>query len=191
MIDQFHFLRPGWLLALIVLGLVLLLLRRRGYQEGNWRAVIDARLLPYVLSADGAHGTNRLPWILGVVAMLAIVALAGPTWEKRQQSMYQERAALVVALDLSRSMDATDIRPTRLTRARHKIADILNLRTEGQSALVVYAADAFAVTPLTSDVETILALLPDLETGMTPTGRWNRRWNCSTTAPCATVMCYW
>ena len=168
MIDQFHFLRPGWLLALIVLGMVLWLLRRRGYESGNWRAVIDARLLPHVLSADGGRSTNRLPWILGVVTMLAIIALAGPTWEKRQQSMYQQHSALVVALDLSRSMDATDIRPTRLTRARHKIADILNLRAEGQSALVVYAADAFAVTPLTSDVETILALLPDLETGLMP-----------------------
>ena len=168
MIDQFHFLRPAWLLALIVLALVLWLLRRRGYESGNWRAVIDARLLPYVLSADGAGSANRLPLILAVVATLAIIALAGPTWEKRQQSMYQQRSALVVALDLSRSMDATDIRPTRLTRARHKIADILNLRAEGQSALVVYAADAFAVTPLTSDVETILALLPDLETGLMP-----------------------
>ena len=168
MIEQFHFLRPGWLLALILLGVVLWLLRRRGYQGGNWRAVIDARLLPYVLSADGTSSANRLPWILGVVATLAIIALAGPTWEKRQQSMYQQRSALVVALDLSRSMDATDIRPTRLTRARHKIADILNLREEGQSALVVYAADAFAVTPLTSDVETILALLPNLETGLMP-----------------------
>ena len=168
MIDQFHFLRPGWLLALIVLGMVLWLLRRRGYESGNWRAVIDARLLPHVLSADGGRSTNRLPWILGVVTMLVIIALAGPTWEKRQQSMYQQHSALVVALDLSRSMDATDIRPTRLTRARHKIADILNLRAEGQSALVVYAADAFAVTPLTSDVETILALLPDLETGLMP-----------------------
>jgi len=168
MIDQFHFLRPEWLLALILLGVVLWLLRRRGYQSGNWRAVIDARLLPYVLSADGTGSVNRLSWILGVVASLAIIALAGPTWEKRQQSMYQQRSALVVALDLSRSMDATDIRPTRLTRARHKIVDILNLRKEGQSALVVYAADAFAVTPLTSDVETILALLPDLETGLMP-----------------------
>jgi Ca-activated chloride channel family protein len=168
MIDEFHFLRPEWLLALILLGVVLWLLRRRGYQSGNWRAVIDARLLPYVLSADGTGSVNRLPWILGVVASLAIIALAGPTWEKRQQSMYQQRSALVVALDLSRSMDATDIRPTRLTRARHKIVDILNLRKEGQSALVVYAADAFAVTPLTSDVETILALLPDLETGLMP-----------------------
>ena len=168
MIDQFHFLRPEWLLLLVLLGMVLWLLRRRGHQSGNWRAVIDARLLPYVLSTDSTGRANRLPWILGVVAALAIVALAGPTWEKRQQAMYQQRSALVVALDLSRSMDATDIRPTRLTRARHKIVDILKLRKEGQSALVVYAAAAFTVTPLTSDVDTILALLSDLETGLMP-----------------------
>ena len=65
-------------------------------------------------------------------------------------------------------MDAADLKPSRLTRARHKIADILHLRQEGQTALVVYAADAFTVTPLTSDVDTILALLPDLETGLMP-----------------------
>ena len=168
MIEQFHFIRPEWLLALVLPGLVLWLLRRRGYDSGNWRTVIDARLLPYVLSSDGSRHGNRLPWILSVVATLAIVALAGPTWEKQQQAMYQQHSALVVALDLSRSMDASDIRPSRLARARHKIADILNLRKEGQSALVVYAADAFAVTPLTTDVKTILALLPDLETGLMP-----------------------
>jgi Ca-activated chloride channel family protein len=168
MIEQFHFIRPEWLFALVLPGLVLWLLRRVGYDSGNWRAVIDARLLPYVLSSEGSRHDNRLPWILSVVATLAIVALAGPTWEQQQQAMYQQRSALVVALDLSRSMDATDIRPSRLARARHKIADILNLRNEGQSALVVYAADAFAVTPLTTDVDTILALLPDLETGLMP-----------------------
>ena len=83
--------------------------------------------------------------------------------------MYQQQSALVIALDLSRSMDAADIRPSRLVRARHKIADILRLRLEGQSALLVYAAGAFAVTPQTSDVDTILALLPVLETRMMPT----------------------
>ena len=168
MIEQFHFIRPEWLFALVLPGLALWLLRRRGYDSGNWHAVIDARLLPHVLSSAGSRRGNRLPWILSMVAMLAIVALAGPTWEKQQQAMYQQRSALVVALDLSRSMDATDIRPSRLARARHKIADILNLRNEGQSALVVYAADAFTVTPLTTDVKTILALLPDLETSLMP-----------------------
>jgi Ca-activated chloride channel family protein len=168
MISQFHFLRPGWLLALLLLALVLWLLRRRGYDSGSWRAVIDTRLLPHVLSGAGSARAQRMPWIISAVVALAIIALAGPTWEKRQQSVYQQQSALVIALDLSRSMDATDIRPSRLVRARHKIADILNLRLEGQSALLVYAAEAFTVVPLTSDVDTILALLPVLETGMMP-----------------------
>jgi Ca-activated chloride channel homolog len=168
MIEQFHFLRPGWLLALLLLALALWLLRRHGYDSGNWRAVIDPRLLPHVLSATASARARRMPWIIAAAVALAIVALAGPTWEKRQQAVYQQQSALVIALDLSRSMDATDIRPSRLARARHKIADILKLRLEGQSALLVYAADAFTVTPLTSDVETILALLPVLETRLMP-----------------------
>lgn len=168
MIEQFHFLRPWWLLLLIPLAVVIWLLLLRRYETGSWRAVIDERLLPFVLSV-GAE--NRLGWtrcILGVVALLAIIALAGPTWEKLPQPAYHKETALVIALDLSRSMDATDIKPSRLTRARHKVADILNLRQEGQTALLVYAADAFTVTPLTTDVDTILALLPDLETALMP-----------------------
>ena len=168
MIEQFHLLRPWWLLLLIPLAGALWLLFKNRYDSGSWRAVIDARLLPFVLSAGGQNTRGWSRWVLGCVALLAIIALAGPTWEKLPQSVYQKETALVIALDLSRSMDAADLKPSRLTRARHKIADILNLRQEGQTALVVYAADAFTVTPLTSDVDTILALLPDLETGLMP-----------------------
>jgi Ca-activated chloride channel family protein len=167
-IEQFHLLRPWWLLLLIPLAGAMWLLLKNRYHSGSWRAVIDARLLPFVLSAGGQNASGWSRWILGCVALLAIIALTGPTWEKLPQSVYHKQTALVIALDLSRSMDAADLKPSRLTRARHKIADILHLRQEGQSALVVYAADAFTVTPLTSDVDTILALLPDLETGLMP-----------------------
>ena len=168
MIEQFHFLRPWWLLAVIPLAAVTWLLIRGRYDSGNWRTVIDPRLLPHVLSGAGRQARGSIRWVLATVAGLAIIALAGPTWEKQQQSVYDWQASLVVALDLSRSMDAADIKPTRLARARHKVADILNLRKEGQTALVVYAADAFAVTPLTHDTDTILALLPDLESALMP-----------------------
>jgi Ca-activated chloride channel family protein len=130
--------------------------------------VIDTRLLPFVLSSASADSRSWSRWVLGSVALLAIIALAGPTWERLPQSVYHKETALVIALDLSRSMNSADLKPSRLSRARHKIADILNLRQEGQTALVVYAADAFTVTPLTNDVDTILALLPDLETELMP-----------------------
>lgn len=168
MIEQFHFLRPAWLGLLIPWLAVTWLLLRRRQDSGNWRSVIDERLLPFVLSGGAVNRRDWLRWIPGLVALFAIVALAGPTWEKLPQPVYYQQTALVIALDLSRSMDVADLKPSRLARARHKIADILNLRKEGQTALVVYAADAFTVTPLTSDVETILALLPDLDTGLMP-----------------------
>jgi len=168
MIEQFHFLRPWWLLLLIPLATILWLSIKTRYQAGNWRAVIDERLLPFVLTGSSLKRRGWMREILAGVTVLIIIALAGPTWEKLPQPVYQRETALIVALDLSRSMDATDIKPTRLTRARHKIADILDLRKEGQTALVVYAADAFTVTPLTTDVDTILALLPGLESDLMP-----------------------
>jgi len=167
-IEQFHFLRPGWLLLLIPLFVLLWLLLKSRADGGNWREVIDARLLPFVLSEGEQDRRGYSHWIFTAVAAVGIIALAGPTWEKLPQPAYLRESALVIALDLSRSMNATDIKPNRLVRARHKIADILNLRKEGQTALLAYAADAFTVTPLTSDTDTITALLPVLESDIMP-----------------------
>ncbi len=168
MIEQFHFLRPAWLLLMAPLLVLLWWLARARYDGASWRGVIDEALLPYVLTGGSAHRRGWIRWILALAALLAILALAGPTWEKLPQPVYQREGALVIALDLSRSMNATDIKPSRLARARHKIADVLNLGMAGQAALIVYAADAFTVTPLTGDVDTILSLLPALESGLMP-----------------------
>jgi len=65
-------------------------------------------------------------------------------------------------------MDSADIKPSRLVRARYKIADILRQRKDGLTALLVYSGDAFTVTPLTSDVATIENLLNALETNIMP-----------------------
>ena len=168
MIDQFHFLRPAWLLALIPLIWFLWQGLGRRYSSRSWQSVVDAELLPHLLSGRESIKDNRL-WILSAVCgLLAIIALAGPVWEKLPQPIFNQQSALVIVLDLSRSMDVGDIKPSRLVRARHKITDILSLRKEGQTALVNYAADAFVVTPLTEDVGTISALLPSLETGLMP-----------------------
>jgi Ca-activated chloride channel family protein len=167
-IEDFHFLRPWWLLALLPLAGVLWMLLKYRFDSSGWRGVIDARLLPFVLTA-GTQTGNRWPHALfAIVGTLSILALAGPTWEKQPQPVFQTQSALVILLDLSRSMDATDLKPSRLARARHKIVDLLDRRKQGQTALVVYAADAFTVTPLTDDVDTILALLPSLESAIMP-----------------------
>jgi Ca-activated chloride channel family protein len=99
---------------------------------------------------------SRAPLITSsLAAILAITALAGPTWQRVPTPVFRNASALVIALDLSRSMDASDIKPSRLERARYKIADLLKKRKDGQTALLVYAGSAFTVTPLTNDTETI------------------------------------
>ena len=114
---------------------------------------------------DAAHAALVLTVAGG---LLGIVALAGPAWNKLPQPVFTSQDALVIALDLTLSMDANDVSPSRLERARYKISDILDQRREGQTALLVYAGEAFTVTPLTDDAETIRSQLKALGTGIMP-----------------------
>ncbi len=165
---DFHFVRPLWFLALIPLAWVIWRMGRRAVEEGGWAGVIDKALVPYVL-VSGEDRSDHWPRILiGLLGVFAIIALAGPVWEKLPQPVYHSQSALVIALDLSRSMDATDLKPSRLARARYKVADLLKKRKEGQTSLLVFAADAYTVTPLTDDTNTILSQLNALSTDLMP-----------------------
>jgi Ca-activated chloride channel family protein len=167
-LSDFHFLRPYWLLAFFPYLLILTWLLRSKLARGNWSAVCDAALLPYLLQDKPAR-RSRWPAAFGALAaLLAIVALAGPSWKKLPSPVFRNESALVIALDLSRSMDAEDVKPSRLIRARYKIADILRQRKDGQTALLVYGGDAFTVTPLTNDNETIASQLEALTTDIMP-----------------------
>ncbi len=167
--SEFHFIRPDWFWAVLPLFILVWLLWRQRLVSRGWRAVVDARLLPHLLIADSSVRRNSWPLLLLMLAgLLAIAALAGPTWQKLEQPVFRQQSGLVVLLDLSRSMDAADIRPSRLERARLKLVDILNQRKEGQTALVAYAATPFVVTPLTSDSKTIISQLPSMTTDLMP-----------------------
>ncbi len=167
-LEQFHFLRPMWLGLLPVLIAVTWLMVKRRLGNRSWEAVCDSHLLPHML-IGGTRRSRSLPIILtALCGTLAIISLAGPVWERLPQPVFNRQSALVIALDLSRSMDANDISPSRLGRAKFKIADILRQHGEGQLALLVYAADAFTVTPLTDDIETINSQLPALTTSIMP-----------------------
>ena len=107
-------------------------------------------------------------WLISLISVLSIIALAGPTWERIEQPSFRTDQSLVIALDLSRSMNAQDITPNRLTRAKLKILDILERRQGAQVALIVYSANAFTVTPLTSDTDTIIALINSIDTSIMP-----------------------
>ena len=165
---EFHFIRPYWLLAIIPFVVIVVLILRKKLSQGNWSTVCDIDLLPYLLQEKTVN-QSRWPITTSVIATLLIItALAGPTWLRMPSPVFRNESALVIALDLSRSMDAEDIKPSRLIRARYKIADILKQRKDGQTALLVYAGDAFTVTPLTDDSETIDSQLSALTTDIMP-----------------------
>jgi Ca-activated chloride channel family protein len=166
--SEFHFLRPYWLLAFLPLIVFVFLAVKHKLRQGSWQAVCDPELLPFVLQEKELK-YSRAPLITSsLAAILAITALAGPTWQRIPMPVFRNVAALVIALDLSRSMDAPDIKPSRLERARYKVADLLKKRKDGQTALLVYAGSAFTVTPLTGDTETINNQLSALSTDIMP-----------------------
>ena len=165
---EFHFLRAGWILLIPIAILLIFFFKRRMLTIGNWEKLIDKRLLPYVMSRSQLSDNQYKWWLISLISVLSIIALAGPTWERIEQPSFRTDQSLVIALDLSRSMNAQDISPNRLTRAKLKILDILERRQGAQVALIVYSANAFTVTPLTSDTDTIIALINSIDTSIMP-----------------------
>jgi len=165
---DFHWLRPDWLYAIPVFIGIIIFLAREKLGSGSWQSVIDPALMPYVLSRNPGRGRDYRWWLMGISGVIAFVALAGPAWQRIEQPVFRAEQALVVALDLSRSMDAEDVAPSRLRRAKLKILDMLERRASGQTALLVYSANAFTVTPLTNDNDTIAALVNSLGTDIMP-----------------------
>jgi Ca-activated chloride channel family protein len=165
---DFHFLRPEWLWAIPLVVVCAIFLARRRLGPGSWQNVVDAALAPHVLARSAVRRADMRWWLLGIGGVLAAVSIAGPAWQRVEQPVFRSDQALVIALDLSRSMDAQDVAPSRLMRARLKILDMLERRGTGQTALVVYSANAFTVTPLTTDNDTIAALVNSLSTDIMP-----------------------
>jgi Ca-activated chloride channel family protein len=166
---DFHFLRPLWLLALAALPLLWRALSRGGTDAGAWRGVVDAHLLPHLLDSQDAARSSRVPrWLAACAWVVACVALAGPAWERLPQPLFENRAARVFALELSPSMSAQDLKPSRYERARFKLDDMLARSGGMQTALIAYAGDAFVVAPLTDDVHTVTNLVDALDPSVMP-----------------------
>ena len=165
---DFHFLRSEWLILLPVLLALIYLFKKQILSSGNWHSLIEPDLIPYVLSRHQLQENKYKWWLIFFTGMLVIFSLSGPTWERIEQPAFRTDQSLVIALDLSRSMNAQDMNPNRITRGKLKILDILKKRQGTQVALIVYSANAFTVTPLTTDSETIASLVGSLDTNIMP-----------------------
>lgn len=163
-----HFIRPVCLLAFIPLLLGFIFLLRAAKDDSPWARICDPHLLKHLLVQTKTRTRLIGHWLYLALGIVLILALAGPTWEQSQQPVYQSAEAKVFVLDLSLSMKAEDIKPTRLARAKLKLLDMLALSKEGQAALIVFASAPFVVSPLTEDAGTIAAMIPTLDTNLMP-----------------------
>ena len=169
--DNFHFLRPWWFLGFIPVVAVIGFYTWRKRNAGNWEAIINPELLPFLLQGSGGKRALNGPWLMAFMIsawIFCCLSLAGPAWQQLPQPVHKQDSALVVVLDLSPSMLAEDISPNRLVRARYKLIDILTRRTEGVVGLIVYGGDSHTVSPLTEDSNTIVSMVPVLEPNLLP-----------------------
>lgn len=163
-VEAFHFLRPGVLAALpVILGLwwaIRRSMRQKGIQ-------IDG-IAPHLRAALTVSGTG-IRWFrpidgVAIVLLCGTFGAAGPTWSRQADPFAAQSAPVVVVLSVTPTMTETDVAPSRLDRAKHKIRDFLDLRAGARTALVVYAGSAHMVLPMTEDP---LVMVPYLE-GLSP-----------------------
>lgn len=166
-LSSLHFLRPHWLWALLALPALWWLWRLRRQRGNVWRESVDPHLLPHLLQRGDKAVRGGL-WLGSLGCVLAVLALAGPSWRQGEQPLWQSQAPLVVALDLSPRIGATDLPPSRLLQVRAKLATLLQERAGGQVALVAYAGEAFTVAPLTDDTSNVALFLDALEPDVMP-----------------------
>lgn len=170
--SSFHFLRPLLLWLLIPAGLLLYFWLNNTSRQDGWQQSCDPELLQ-AMQIQSASRATRWTWLYWPITLLTILALAGPAVRQLPVPMVKNQSALIVALDVSKSMLSDDLKPSRLQRAKFKIQDLLDNRKDGQTALVVYSGDAFVVTPLTDDTETIVSLLDVVDPSIMPVSGTN------------------
>lgn len=157
-----------WLLLMPAAIIIVWIWRKQADPRAQWRDIIEPQLLEHLLVGQKT-GVRFKPihWAAAVI-MLGGIAAAGPTWEKEPPPFVEDHALMVVALDLSRTMDAVDVPPTRLERAKQKVRDLAALRSGSRTGLVVYAGTAHLVLPPTEDPELLDLFLGALDTGLMP-----------------------
>jgi Ca-activated chloride channel family protein len=152
--------------------------RRRAVAGGRpklLRAEAGARTLQIAAPSARAGSTHRPRFWLCAGLALAVVALARPQWGRVEEQVFDQSREILLAVDLSRSMLAQDVKPSRLDRAKLLIQSLLE-RLEGERVgLVVFSGTAFLQSPLSADYEILREFLPALNPDYLPEGGTNYR----------------
>ncbi len=168
------FATPQWLWALVIL-LSLLALRIRSHltRKNNLSGLVAPRLNAVLIK--GTSQTHH--WLTFGFAFLAlamiILALARPRWGFEEVESFTEGRSVILAIDTSRSMLATDLIPNRLERAKLAARDIVEGLGEDRIGLIAFAGKSFMQAPLTTDHQAVIESIEQLDTEIIPRGGTN------------------
>jgi len=170
-LKDFHFTHPLWLLGLLIIPAIFVLFflfYRKEINSHQLEKFIDRHLLSALIIQQNHKKSSSLKTLILWSCAWAFLtfALAGPRWNYREIETFSRDQSLVILLDLSESMNAADIKPSRLVRAKQKIEDFINLASGVKMGLIAFAADPHMIAPVTDDKEMIRHLLPSLETDL-------------------------
>ncbi|SNR64834.1 Ca-activated chloride channel family protein [Lutibacter agarilyticus] len=166
--ENFHFLRPEFLWLFAPLAFILIFLFISFNEEVKWKKVIAPHLQPYVIKKGSESLKKWMQFMLIVAVSIATLGVAGPTWKMAEIPDKKLETPVVIALDLSQSMMATDIQPNRLERAKFKMKDLLAENPRARIALVGFSGSAHTIVPLTRDYKILTTHLDGLSPKMMP-----------------------
>jgi len=150
---------PSTLWALLVL-VPIILIQLRGYFKGR----TDLALLGRHWDHDAVQTLFLVKWFFSVLTFdlfvaLSIIALSDVTWGERPVVEDRDNLDVVVALDISRSMLADDVEPSRLSRSLAVVRSVSRQLPAARFSLVVFKGDAVMLLPLTEDLNALEAVL--------------------------------
>ncbi|MGW8318089.1 MAG: VWA domain-containing protein [Candidatus Promineifilaceae bacterium] len=152
--------KPAYLFGLLLIPLLILFLRwARSRQKKALAQLGDKTLINRLISGVNWSGRRWQNALRLAALALVIVALARPQWGTESRQIDQEGLQVIVALDVSQSMLAQDIKPTRLDRAKLEISDLMERLDGDEIGLVLFSGASFVQVPLTSDYQTALNYL--------------------------------
>lgn len=161
------FAQPGWLWWILLTPLLAAVFALAAWwQRAALRRVFSRDMLDRVVPGSVRFRRTVRDLTTWAAVPLAIIALAEPRFDKVVRTVTTRGTDIVVLLDLSRSMDARDVDPSRLERARREIAD-LSRSTEGDRiGLVLFAGGAYPRLPLTEDLKAVDLIVGEAQTDL-------------------------
>ena len=167
-IQHFHFLRPYWLLAFMIIVYIIRAFSLRDDSLAQWRSLMSAQVLSHLTVSGNSNNWLSPQKMSLILAIPLCIVLMGPTWQQQPSPFSENNAPLIIALDVSKTMEQGDVQPSRLLRAKQKIIELLELRGDSKMALIAFAGSAHIVMPITNDREMIRHFLDALSEKIMP-----------------------